>query len=369
MPTQSKGSHAVIEHGVVCAMPGDLYGYFGWPTVARMEDGTLVVVASGMRVQHVCPYGRTVLLKSVDEGGTWTSPRVINDSPFDDRDAGILALGGERLLLTWFTSDTRQYTPHHSEWTEGLRWMSDENTAKFVGAWTRMSDDGGDSWNPPMRLPVNTPHGPILLRNGEILFFGKQFRNPERDPAEFEGQIQTLTSRDGISWTALGCVPIYPGTNLDNYHEPHVVELPSGKLIGHIRLENRVEHDVTAVGLTHFTLMQTESTDGGRTWTTAQPLGILGGPPHLLRHSSGALVCVYGYRHREHPFGECAAVSYDEGKTWQHDLILRDDGPSVDLGYPSSVELADGSIFTVYYQQLNEGEKTSLLWTRWRLPE
>ena len=93
------------EHGEACAMVNDRFGYFGWPTVGRMEDGTLVAVASGMRSYHVCPYGRTVFLRSRDEGRTWTSPRVIHDSPFDDRDAGIISLGGRKLLVAWFTSD------------------------------------------------------------------------------------------------------------------------------------------------------------------------------------------------------------------------------------------------------------------------
>jgi hypothetical protein len=32
------------RHGVVCRLPGARFGYFGWPTVARMEDGTLFTV-------------------------------------------------------------------------------------------------------------------------------------------------------------------------------------------------------------------------------------------------------------------------------------------------------------------------------------
>jgi hypothetical protein len=60
-------------------------------------------------------------------------------------------------------------------------------------------------------------------------------------------------------------------------------------------------------------------------------------------------------------------VSTDDGATWTADLVIRDDGPDWDLGYPSSVELADGSSFTVYYQKHAAGEKCSLLWSRWRL--
>ena len=27
------------EHGIVCRLPGKKLGYFGWPTVARLDDG------------------------------------------------------------------------------------------------------------------------------------------------------------------------------------------------------------------------------------------------------------------------------------------------------------------------------------------
>ena len=45
------------EHGIVCRVPGERFGYFGWPTVARLDDGTLMVASSGLRSQHVCPFG------------------------------------------------------------------------------------------------------------------------------------------------------------------------------------------------------------------------------------------------------------------------------------------------------------------------
>ena len=61
-------------------------------------------------------------------------------------------------------------------------------------------------------------------------------------------------------------------------------------------------------------------------------------------------------------------LSYDEGESWEAGYVLRDDGPDGDLGYPAGVELPDGSLFTVYYQKVREGEPCSLLWTRWVLP-
>ena len=62
-------------------------------------------------------------------------------------------------------------------------------------------------------------------------------------------------------------------------------------------------------------------------------------------------------------------ISLDGGESWECDFSLRDDGPDTDLGYPSTVELADGSLLTMYYQKPDSPEdKCSLLWSRWRLP-
>jgi len=326
----------VAEHGVVASFAGDFFGYFGWPSVGRMEDGTLVAVASGMRNEHVCPFGRTVICYSRDDGHTWTSPRVVNDSPCDDRDAGVTPLDDRGLLITWFTTDGRAHVQERvtawekerpclaARWRAGVAGITDENAARFVGSWVRISEDLGQSWDSPIRVPVTAPHGPIRLRSGELLYLGKIFGR--------------------------SMVPLPAGTGGPNYHEPHVVELPSGKLLGMIRMEESGTDNLKALGIVDFSLAQTESEDGGRTWSEARPLNFHASPPHLIGHSSGAIVCVYGYR--EKPYGERAMISRDDGATWEYDYILRDDGPDWDLGYPSSVEVSDGSIFTLYYQKV-----------------
>jgi len=357
------------RHGVVCRLPGERFGYFGWPSVARMDDGTLVVASSGLRTAHVCPFGKTVLNFSTDEGQSWSPPQVINDTPLDDRDAGVLSLGGRRLLVSWFTSDTRQYLgraalseEERRLWEEKLSTWTDELVRRWLGSWVVLSEDG-KTWSEPVRVPVSTPHGPIRLASGDLLYLGKAgFSSPGRE----EGDIMACRSTDdGRTWTELGSVQPHEGTRRSNYHEPHVVELQDGRLLGMIRFQYR-EHDAPATEQVNFSLFQTESADGGMSWSPARPTGVYGSPPHLLRHSSGALVCVYGYR-RE-PYGQRAMVSRDGGASWEADIVLRDDGPDGDLGYPASVEMPDGSIFTVYYQKAAPGERCSLLWTRWELP-
>jgi hypothetical protein len=113
-------------------------------------------------------------------------------------------------------------------------------------------------------------------------------------------------------------------------------------------------------------LWQFESEDGGHTWTDPRPTEIIGKPPHLTRLSDGRILLTYGYRHE--PYGQRACLSEDGGATWEYEreIVLRDDAPSGDLGYPASVECDDGTILTVYYQQETAGEKTVLMTTRWR---
>jgi sialidase-1 len=368
---QNTNKRLNAEHGIVCRMPNERFGYFGWPTVARMADGTLVAASSGRRTAHVCPFGKTVLNVSTDNGQTWSEPRIIQDSMIDDRDAGIVSLKSGNVLVSWFRSDTRKYgIPQHASdevrglWEAAFAEWTDTNVAELLGSWIMLSEDHGATWSMPVRVPVSAPHGPIQLHNGDLLYLGKA-RRVEQELAE--GRILAARSKDdGRTWEVVGEFPAAPKTEPVNYHEPHVVELPSGRLLGMIRIQEHGGRDLKAASIPTFSMMQTESDDAGRTWSTAKPLGFHGSPPHLLRHTSGKLVLTYGYRLA--PFGQRVAFSDDDGATWSHDWVLRDDGPDSDLGYPATVELDDGSLFTVYYQKAAAGENCSLLWSRWHLP-
>ena len=102
----------------------------------------LLVVSSGQRSEHVCPWGKTVLNVSHDDGRTWTALQVINDSLIDDRDAGITSLGGGKLLVSWFTSDTRNWA------AEGRRrgWLNEENHTAWQETLATLTHDLVDRW-------------------------------------------------------------------------------------------------------------------------------------------------------------------------------------------------------------------------------
>ncbi|HXK45750.1 MAG TPA: sialidase family protein, partial [bacterium] len=87
--------------------------------------------------------------------------------------------------------------------------------------------------------------------------------------------------------------------------------------------------------------------DGGRHWQFLSRINDLGSPCHLLLLDDGRILATYGYR--SYPFGIRCSISEDEGNTWKHELIIRDDGGSWDLGYPVSIQLDSGEIVSVYY--------------------
>ena len=95
---------------------------------------------------------------------------------------------------------------------------------------------------------------------------------------------------------------------------------------------------------------------------------MVGLPPHLVKLADGKLVNVYGRRIKEVGCGEFAAISDDDGKTWDtaNEIVLarHTDG---DLGYPASCVLPDGCLLTVYYQPTVPGGKTCLMATKWRI--
>ena len=136
--------------------------------------------------------------------------------------------------------------------------------------------------------------------------------------------------------------------------------------IGMMRVDLAGMYSLAHTGHLEFSIAQTESKDGGHTWSVPQPLNSPGSPPHIMRHSSGALIMPYGYRLLG--FGQRVCISYDDGANWEYDWILRDDGPDWDLGYPSTVELPNGDLLTVYYQKVGDDDECSLLCSRWSLP-
>lgn len=347
----------VVSTEVISQQP-DLYN--GWPTVARRQNGELLLVCSGGREAHVCPFGRVELMRSRDEGASWTFPRVLIDGPIDDRDAGVLECpSGKTLLATTFTS--LAYEPvlerGRGKWDKSRvqRWeavhqrLDAAGRKAELGCWMIRSTDGGITWSKRYRCPLNSPHGPFGLSDGSVLYPGKALWADNRIGV-------AGSTDDGLNWQWLGDIPTRDGDRKEDYHELHGVECDGGKLVVQIRNHSRKNSRET---------LQTHSTDGGKTWATPYSIGVWGLPSHLLKLSDGRLLMSYGHRRR--PFGNQARVSNDNGATWSEPVMISDDGAGGDLGYPSTVQLSDGRLLSVWYEVRPGSPRAVLRQAIWQL--
>ena len=356
----------------------DAPGKFGgWPSIAKTADGELLVVFSGDRKLHVDPYGKTLLVRSGDAGKSWSQPGIINDSPLDDRDPGIVVCPDGTWLVSLFTSrffadwkDAVEYcgAAEVATWQPYVDRLTPVLCGRYLGNFTLLSQDRGTSWSSLRPAPVHGPHGPVVGPDGELLYLGSSAAGGT------EQKIACFASHDlGENWCLRGFLSgadILPGIHLC---EPHLVVLPGGSLLGQMR--------VNAADIEQRQLMQSISEDGGYSWGPVTSTGLWGLPPHLLWHSSGVLLSSYG--HRRQPFGQRIAVSRDLGMSWREVLLLpalaygavtraEDVGDIYyqipDLGYPATVELDDGSLYTVWYQSNQSEPGAKVLGCRWTLP-
>ena len=72
-------------------------------------------------------------------------------------------------------------------------------------------------------------------------------------------------------------------------------------------------------------------------------------PPDLVELDSGKILLVWG--NRRDPLGIGGMISEDSGASWRYDdrIMLAWTSNNGDTGYPSVVQLDDGSIVMLYY--------------------
>ena len=334
--------------------------YLAWASVCRTAKGEILVVFSGDRDRHVCPYGKVQLIRSKDDGETWSAPKTIVNGALDDRDAGIVEMPDGRLVVTYFTSIVFKNNPAYRRHYEKIPAKAIKDG---LGYFRVESRDGGHTWSEPQRISAaQSPHGPVLLKDGSLLQLGRDFSASQHgQDASGRTIVKAHRSTDaGAGWELLcGEIADANGEHRSGqlFHEPHVAELADGTLVGMVRYHG-----------SDGCMRQTVSRDGGRSWTPMAATPMVGLPPHLLPLADGKLLCVYGRRIAARGFGEFACISDDGGKSWDvaNEITLARSHCG-DLGYPASCVLAGGDILTVYYQQPRSGTKPCIMATRWRL--
>lgn len=345
----------------IMSNPVGRHNYFGWPTVEKLQNGKIAVVASGFRLRHVCPFGKTVIAYSENDGESYTLPAPVIDTVLDDRDGGILAFGESGVIVTSF-NNTTAFQRSNSECTAYdaayLDTVTPQEESAALGVNFRISRDYGVTFGEIRKSPVTSPHGPLELPDGTLLWIGRTF-SPDDTHRPDADCVQAHSIRPDGTTEYVGRIEnVMIGNTKLLLCEPHAVLLDDGTILVHMRAESS-EANV-------FTVYQSRSADHGKTWTTPERLLPLtgGSPPHILKHSSGMLICTYGYR--KYPYGIKAMFSKDNGRTWDSGYDIYVNGVSGDLGYPSSVELDDGCILTVFYAHPGAAEPAVIMQQKWR---
>jgi Neuraminidase (sialidase) len=193
-----------------------------------------------------------------------------------------------------------------------------------------------------VRAPVFSPRGPVLAPDGKLYYVGLSHKL---------GKAFTVihsSSDGGKTWQFHSDVAYSPAVSqasvAEAFDEPNLGILTRDRWLTTIRVD-----------LDGY-VRQSASTDGGRTWTWPQKLAIRGYPQHLCPLKDGRLMMTYGFRFP--PLGIRGCVSSDGGKTWDtsREIVFRHDGKHGDLGYPYSIELDGGRVFTVYYYNGPDGD-------------
>lgn len=353
----------IIKHGTVLQSE-NVFGGFDWPSLARLADGRLFVVCSGFRLGHICPFGKVVGCYSKDDGETWSAPVIVLDTPLDDRDGGVV-VDGKRVMVTSF-NNSRKFQRETNDLKEErllalknayVACVSDEEERKYVGSTYVVSEDGGDSFGEVQKAPVTSPHGPLVMPDGSLYYLGRAC-NVKDGEFVYENAVAYAVSKDWKTWSEPIRLPVEAREGY-TLCEPYAVRLKSGRIVAGIRLNRNDSWDIYN--------MVSYSDDNGKTYAEWKTFDTEGAPPHLFQHSCGAVILSYGYRKPK--YGQRARISWDDGETWSEEIILRDDAPRGDLGYPATIECKDGSLLTVYYTYAEGKRHAGIYYTKWELPK
>ncbi|HDY87443.1 MAG TPA: exo-alpha-sialidase [bacterium] len=318
-----------------------------WPNLTLMPDGTITAIIFN-KPSHGLEEGDAVCYASRDGGKTWKYMGTpVHHEP-----------GTNRMNLAAGLSNDGSLVALVSGWGgEGFR--------EFIlpPAICR-SKDNGKTWitNGSVKHPEGEadliPFGDIIRLGGKVLAaFVYGYNERQSKPAYL-----LYSYDDGYTWgdaVPSGKFGEGPG-NYNDFNEIAPLRLRSDRWLAAVRTARNSD------------LQLLVSEDEGKTWQIPEELadGAISKrqehPAHLLELNDGHILLTYGIRWGVHGIG--ARVSNDGGKTWNAPIVVIYYGGG-DGGYPSSVQLEDGTIITAYYCSANKNHpRYHMGIVRWKLP-
>lgn len=286
--------------------------YEAFPDVCRLSDGRLMSVFYAGYGHVALPNeqlpkgGRVSYCVSEDEGVTWSAAKVLYDGPDDDRDPSIMQTKSGKLICNFFS--LRKKDGGSPPW-DGL------------GSWMVTSLDLGKTWSEPKQIAATYYcSSPVRQLSDGRLILGLY--------AEEDGKgwgAVTLSGDDGETWSDVIDID-NGGMPLDA--ETDIIELKNGDLFAAER--GRGE-----------TMAWSRSKDRGLTWGVSVPFGFPGHCPYLQRTVDDIILMAHRLP------ATSLHYSLDECETWSDNVLV----DTVGGAYPSMVNLDDGSVLIVYYEE------------------
>lgn len=340
--------------------------YTGQVGATQLKNGDVLVIFNEMRGMRHLDFDSLALMRSKDNGETWDPGDKTMVWPcthhFGSDTPSIKQLSDGRVLANFLMTafvERKGIQEDLGPQSEHLELMR-----QLEGPWLTSSDDDGYTWEPvykasiaPMRWGqpadevVELPNGTLLMAcQGALKAHGYTYVTLE----ETDRCFLIRSDNGGLDWEHYSTIA-HDASGIVSFQEPGLARTADGVLVCMMRSVHRPRARLQHLWVAY-------SMNDGESWSRPEPTNLWGYPADLTLLQDGRMLCTYSYR--RDPWGVRACIS-EQGTHWDvaNEFVVAEGGiappkevPNLywHIGYPTSIQLNDGTIFTVYHQWTQE---------------
>ena len=314
-------------------------GYCAWPNLTILDDGCIGALIFNQG-SHGRVEGDIELWVSRDGRPPWTRRSTVTQHPPGESRFNVAGgMGHDGTLIALVGG-----------WLRPQRLPI--RTDNLLDPLVCRSTDAGHTWQVAgaMTAPPGAgkliPFGNVRVgQDGSLYVSAYDCRMSSPEITSRLSSTYIFRSTDnGHRWGAAQLI------GRDGFTETDILQAPDGHWLAAARTLNDYANPSSPHSNAWVTLWRGDHT--ATTWEQQNPLTLpWQHPGNLLQLLDGRILFTCGNRVRG-SYGVFVRVSEDQGATWAPPLALVGDLSHVgraDLGYPSTVQLADGTLVTAYY--------------------